>query len=97
MTTKDKIMSYLIGRDWTAVWAIEQMGGEWYASPSVIGRRCRDLRKEGKLESRLIGGKVHYRRQSSRSLTADEANDFLSKLPSRPTQEVRQVHQESLI
>lgn len=97
MTAKDKIMSYLISRDWTPVWAIEQMGGEWYASPSVIGRRCRDLRKEGKLESRLIGGKVHYRRQSNRSLMADEANAFLKTLPSRPTPEVHQVHQESLI
>lgn len=61
MTTKQSILSYLEGRDWTPGWLIEDQSDYWSSKASTVDRRCRELVNDGRLDRKLVKGGVWYK------------------------------------
>ena len=63
ITHKGRILIYLRARQprYISSAELEHQGVEWAAKPSTIGRRCRELQQDGRIEEKLINGIVHYR------------------------------------
>lgn len=64
LSLKDRLCSYMFRRhsDWIASPQLEKLVAEKTTySPSNVSRRLRELREEGKLESKLDRGIAYYR------------------------------------
>lgn len=83
MTHKARILIYLRARqpNYISSVEIERQAVDWGAKGQTIDRRCRELRNEGRIQSKMIDGIVWYRlTQSESRLSTLQANAYLHSL-----------------
>lgn len=83
LSHKARILVYLRARQPRYISSVEldRQSIDWGCKGQTIDRRCRDLRKEGKIQGQMIDGVVWYRlTQSEPRMTTAQASAYLDKL-----------------
>lgn len=65
-STKQSILSYLEGLDWTPGSAIEDQATYWFTKASTVSRRVRELHEDGQLDRKLVKGCVWYKKRPTK-------------------------------